>query len=168
MKKSLRSLLTLLLLAVASVAVAEKLPADATLITPDGKEFSAAKLSNSGKPMLISLWATWCRPCINELTAVNARLADWQKETGVKLVAINVEGLEKKEAVEAVMKEKGWKGFELLFEKDRSMSKAFQVRGIPFMIYVDGQGNVLDTTTGFDPEAGADHIIEHLNELLAK
>ena len=32
----------------------------------------------------LPFWATWCKPCIEELNAINENYIDWQKETGVK------------------------------------------------------------------------------------
>ncbi len=167
-KKIMRGIAAMMMLAVASVASADKLPESAVLMTLDGKEMPASKLTNGGKPMLISLWATWCGPCVNELSAIAPELEKWQKETGVKLVAVNVEGPDALPKIKAMAESRGWKGFDFMFEKDRSLSKAFEVRGIPFMIYVDGNGEVLGTTVGFDPEKGAAHIIDHLKELMAQ
>lgn len=165
-KKITRGLTALAMLALSITASAEKLPSFVTLITADGTELPANKLSNNGKPMLVSLWATWCGPCVNELSAIAPELAKWEKEYGVKVIAVNVEGTEAKPKAEAMMKARGWDGIELMFEKDRALSRAFKVTGIPFMIYIDGNGEILDTTAGFNPDLGASHIINHLKELL--
>ena len=36
-----------------------------------GKPVDSSTLSNDGKPFIISFWATWCKPCIRELTAIH-------------------------------------------------------------------------------------------------
>ena len=46
-----------------------KIPA-ADVKTIDGKIINTANLSNNGKPMIISFWATWCKPCKKELDAI--------------------------------------------------------------------------------------------------
>lgn len=66
-----------------------------------------------------------------------------------------------------MINEKGWTGYELLFAKDNSLAQKLGVRGIPFMIYLDGKGNVVDTTTGFAP-GSENHIIEKLLEITGK
>ncbi len=166
LKTILRSFFMAAIMAVAVSASAEKLP-DAVLLKPDGKEILASKLTNKGKPMIISLWATWCRPCRQELDAIAPKLEQWQKQTGVKMVIINTEGIDSKDAVMKMINEKGWTGYELLFAKDNSLAQKLGVRGIPFMIYLDGKGNVVDTTTGFAP-GSENHIIEKLLERTGK
>jgi thiol-disulfide isomerase/thioredoxin len=38
--------------------------------TVDGESFNTSEISNDGKPIIISFWALWCKPCIREMTAI--------------------------------------------------------------------------------------------------
>ena len=38
--------------------------------------------------VVLSFWATWCVPCINELDAISEVYEEWVDETQVKLIAI--------------------------------------------------------------------------------
>ena len=49
------------------------------------KEFSSDKI------IILNFWATWCVPCINELNNINEVYTDWQKETGLALIAISID-----------------------------------------------------------------------------
>ena len=86
MKKFLLAVVALFL----SVSAFAELPS-VQLKDIDGKRVDTAKLNNDGKPYIISFFATWCKPCLRELDAVNEVYADWQEETGVKLIAVSID-----------------------------------------------------------------------------
>ena len=80
-----KKLFILAVAAVAALSASAELPS-VTLKDINGKTINTAELSNDGKPMVISFFALWCKPCQRELKAINEVYADWQDETGVKLV----------------------------------------------------------------------------------
>ena len=67
-----------------------KLPA-VDVKTLNGTTFNTGDISNDGKPIIISLWATTCKPCVAELMAIADVYDDWVEETGVKLYAISTD-----------------------------------------------------------------------------
>ena len=62
-----------------------------TLKTIDGQEVKINELSNDGKPFIIDLFATWCKPCLRELDAIAEVYDEWKEETGVKLIAVSTD-----------------------------------------------------------------------------
>lgn len=88
MKKT-RFVSALLMLLVCGVAYAQ-LPS-VKLKNLEGKTIDTSKISNDGKPFIISFFATWCKPCNRELKAIHEQYADWQEETGVKVVAVSID-----------------------------------------------------------------------------
>ena len=43
----------------------------------NGDTKNLSKFSNNGKPMIISFWATWCKPCKAELNTIAEEYDDW-------------------------------------------------------------------------------------------
>ena len=72
-------------------SIAAQLPA-ITLKTMDGQTVKTDTLNNQGKPFIISFFATWCKPCNRELSAIQEVYDEWKAETGVKLIAYKHNG----------------------------------------------------------------------------
>ena len=47
------------------------------LKTLDNITFNSSEFNNNGKPIVISFWATWCKPCIKELNNIEEVYEDW-------------------------------------------------------------------------------------------
>jgi len=60
-------------------------------ITPiDAHAFGADLASREGKVLLVNFWATWCRPCLEEIPAL-IRLEQELAEQGFQLVAVSLD-----------------------------------------------------------------------------
>ena len=51
----------------------------------------------AGRPVLLNLWASWCRPCVAELAEL-ARQEKWLRDIGLKVVALSVDALDGEQA----------------------------------------------------------------------
>ena len=74
----------------------------------NGTPFNTQDIQNDGKPIIISLWATWCKPCIAELLAIADEYEEWVEETGVKLYAISIDDAKTSARVAPFVKGKNW------------------------------------------------------------
>lgn len=116
----------------------------------DGKTVSTSTLNNNGKPMVLDFWATWCKPCINELTAINDLYSDWQKETGVKIIAISVDDARTMSNVKPFVNGKDW-DYEVYVDPNGDMKRALNIGAVPYVFLVNGKGEIVSVHTGYAP-----------------
>jgi thiol-disulfide isomerase/thioredoxin len=69
MKKILLVMVSIVLSAMA-MAQNATLPQNITIKALDGTTVQTSAIQNDGKPMIISFWATWCKPCNRELNTI--------------------------------------------------------------------------------------------------
>jgi peroxiredoxin len=149
--KKLFIVLTLSLLTVLSFAQEQKsvskIPSVA-LKTLDGKNFNTSQISNEGKPIILSFWALWCKPCQKELDAFNEHYADWQKETGVKIYAVSIDDSRSTAKVLPLVDGKSWE-FDVLLDPNSDFKRAMNVNMIPHTFLLDGKGNIVSQHTSY-------------------
>ena len=141
------------------VAIQAELPA-VTLQDMDGKSVNTAELTNGGKPMIISFWATWCKPCMRELKALHELYADWQEETGAKIVIVSIDQAQDANKVKPLVDGFGWE-FDVLLDPNGDFKRAMNVQMVPHVFVIDGKGNIIHNHTGY-----TDGAEEELYELI--
>ena len=130
----------------------------------DGKTVDTATLSNDGKPFVISFFATWCKPCNRELKAIHEEYADWQEETGMKLIAISIDEAHNASKVRPLVDSEGWE-YEVLLDSNGELKRTLGIESIPHVLIVDGSGKIVDSRSGYT-EGSEQHIIEKIRELV--
>jgi peroxiredoxin len=108
----------------------------------DGKTVKTNTWHNKGKPMVISFWATWCKPCKKELDAIQAGYAELKAKTGVKVVAVSIDDARSAAKVLTDIKSKGWE-FEVYIDDAQQFKNAMQVNNVPHTFLVDGNGKIV-------------------------
>ena len=146
-------------------AALAQLPA-ITLKTMDGKSVNTAELSNEGKPFIIDFFATWCKPCNRELDAIAEVYEDWQAETGVKIIAVSIDQGQNINKVKPLVANHGWE-YEILLDPNGDFKRALGIQMIPYVLIVDGQGNIVYKHNGYTDGAETE-LIEKVRELLNK
>ncbi len=162
MMKKLFVTLICTLMAFAGMAQS-KLPA-VTLKSMDGKTVSTDTLSNNGKPIIIDFFATWCKPCNRELTAISEVYEDWQEETGVKLIAVSIDQAQNINKVKPLVDNHGWP-YEVLLDPNSEFKRALGIQMIPYVLIVDGDGNIVYKHNGYT-EGAEEELIQKVRELV--
>lgn len=156
---------TVVLLAPPTLAEEEALPIgqpppDKLGKTTDGETFLVSE--GVGRVQIVTFWATWCPPCLEELPVLDAI----QRKGGadrIRVVAVNLK--ESREQFRRAMHV--FQNFEIAFIHDRNgrLAKKYGVGPIPHMFIVGPDGTLATQHVGYG-EAALDGIIDEINDLL--
>jgi len=128
----------------------------------DGRKIELKTLLLDG-PVLMSFWATSCKPCIKELSELQKFYPDYKKK-GCEILAVDVDGPRSVSAVKPKVKGLKWE-FPVLLDTNRDIYRKYQVLGIPHTVLIDQNGDVRYTHTTY--KSGDEKVIQKkIDELL--
>ena len=163
MKKLTTLLLMTLLVAGLHAQTKTDLP-NVTLKDLNGKDVNISKLSNSGKPIVITFWATWCAPCIKEHNALSDVYDEWKEETGVKIYSVSIDDSRSTAKVKPFVEGKGW-DFNVLLDVNGDLKRAMNVSNPPHTFLIDGKGKIVYQHSGYF-EGAEDDLYEEIQKLV--
>ena len=159
-----KTILTLAITLMASFAMAQnaRIPENISIKTLDGKTVETSIIQNDGKPIIVSFWATWCKPCNRELNAIKEVYEEWQEETGVKLVAVSIDDARSASKVKPHVDGNGWE-YEVYLDQNQDFKRAMNVVNVPHTFLINGKGEIVWQHTAY-----VDGSEEELFELVKK
>ena len=150
------------MMVVAAVALHAQVPS-LQLKDINGKTVNTANIiKNNGKPVIISFWATWCKPCLRELKAIHEVYADWQDETGVKMIIVSIDQTQDANKVKPLVDGNGWE-YEVLLDPNSDFKRAMNVQNVPHVFVLDGKGKIVYNHAGY-VDGGEEDIYEALEK----
>jgi peroxiredoxin len=114
----------------------------------DGKEVDSQ--SFTGKVLLVSFFATWCPPCVEEIPTFND-LQNSYSEKGFSIVALSVD--QGGPAAVAKMVKKKNINYPVLMADNETMQNFGGVYGVPVSFLVNKDGNVVKKYPGYVPKS---------------
>jgi len=151
-----------LLMAFTSTAFAQ-LPS-VSLKDINGNSVNTAELNNDGKPFIIDFFATWCKPCNRELDAIAEVYDEWREETGVKIFAVSIDVAQNTNKVKPLVDSHGWE-YDVLLDPNSDFKRALGIQMIPYVLIVDGKGNIVYKHNGYT-DGAEQELIDKVRELI--
>ncbi len=132
-----------------SLQAQKQLP-EAEIKTLEGKTVNLADFGKSGKITVISLWATWCTPCKQELDAIAELYPEWVEKYNVELVAITIDTQRQLAKVKPLVETKGWE-YTVLSDANNILGNILNFQTIPQTFLVNKAGEIVYTHSGYVP-----------------
>ena len=114
----------------------------------DGSSFNFKNIDNNGNPIVISFWATWCKPCTKELNNIAEVYEDWQDETNVKLVAVSIDDRRSQSKVAPYVNSSGWE-YEIYIDPNSDLKRAMGVSTVPHTFLLDKNKQIIWQHRGY-------------------
>ena len=128
-----------------------------------GGSINIQEIENSGKPIVINFWATWCKPCKKELNAIAEVYEDWQTETGVKLIAISIDDTRSMSRVAPYVNASDW-DYEVYLDPNRDLARAMGVSTIPHTFLLNGKNEIVWQHKGY-VNGDEDELLEQIEKI---
>jgi thiol-disulfide isomerase/thioredoxin len=103
--------------------------------TDQGKSLTPQNFE--GKWTLVSFWAYWCAPCLQEMPALNQLTQQWQGPE-FEVLTVNVDKSENYEAAKKFLSDQGI-ALPTLFDKSGDLKRAFAVEELPQHFLINPQ-----------------------------
>ena len=132
----------------------------------DGNIVSTADFENDGKPIVVSFWATWCKPCILELSTILDSYDDWQEETGVKLIAISIDDARNAAKVKPFINGRAWP-YEVYIDSNQDLKRALQVNNVPATFLLNSKKEIVWQHNSYSP-GDEDELYEQIEHLVSE
>ncbi|HEX6929794.1 MAG TPA: TlpA disulfide reductase family protein [Gammaproteobacteria bacterium] len=138
----------------------EVLPA-VTLYDMNGEPVTTDELLANDKALLINFWATWCRPCREEMPL----LTEMQEKYKDRLLIVGV-AIDNRDAVATFLEHIGGVNYPILLGEqeldaiEAANAMGVDLIGLPISLTTDRTGRIIDIHTGEVDEAEAVALIE--------
>jgi len=124
------------------------LPGESSPSFVDYENFAGGKSSLQdfqGEYVYIDLWATWCKPCLEEMPALE-RLNREYREKGIKFVSISIDKRNDYQKWRKMVDDRQLGGTQLIADKawESDFVQSYEIKSIPRFILLDREGKIID------------------------
>jgi thiol-disulfide isomerase/thioredoxin len=118
------------------------------LKTLDNNVINTSSFQNDNGLIVVSFWATWCKPCIKELSTIAEEYEDWQEETGVKIIAISIDDSRNMSKVKPKVNAELWE-YEVYCDPNGDLKRALGINSVPHTFILNNKNEILWQHSGY-------------------
>ena len=145
----MRHLLVLVCFLCYNTAFSQTTIPNTNLTTLNGKSVKIQDEISKDKITILSFWASWCVPCINELDAISEVYEDWQEDFNMELIAISTDDARTQKRIRPMVNGKGWP-YKILLDKNQELKRALNISTIPQIIILK-DSKIIYIHSGYSP-----------------
>ena len=157
-----RYLLIFLSLVIYNLSAAQNSLPDTKIRSLAGNEVFFNSLGNSDTAIIVSFWATWCIPCIQELNTIHDQYDERQKETPFRFVAISIDDSRTTQKVKPFVAGQGWP-FEIYLDVNSDLKRALNIIDVPHILIIK-KGKIVYQHNGY-VNGNEEELFEKLKSL---
>ena len=129
---------------------AQDLPS-VNVLDADGKSVAVRSLADGKTPFILTMWATFCKPCMKELETLTDEAVEWREAFPLRIYAVSVDDSRSYRRAVAMAAGSGWEGIVPLFDVNGDLCRALNVSAVPHAFVFDANGKQIYTHIGFRP-----------------
>ena len=101
---------------------------DIELREVNGKTFDPGSLARNNKPLIVIFWATWCKPCIEEMDNITEVYEEWQDEIDFEVIAVCIDDTRSSPVIRSFVAGKDWP-FRIIVDTNQNLKDASGITG---------------------------------------
>lgn len=112
-----------------------------------GEKVLFSEVIKGDMPVIVSFWATWCKPRLMEMDALKEIKDEWKGK--VRIVSISIDDSRSKNKVPAFAKGRNFP-FEIYMDSNQELYKKLNVLNVPF-VFIFKNGKQVYKHSGYSP-----------------
>lgn len=148
MKKTIISLVTGFIISLSALA---QNTATVELQTLDGGKTTPAEWVDGKTPYVVSFWFVTCKYCLEEMDAISEMFEEWTAQKPFRFIAVCTDDTRSLAKAKALVRSRGWDGFEFVFDVNKEFARAMKVTSCPYVFLYDKNGKLVYSHLGYSP-----------------
>jgi len=121
------------------------------LQTLEGGKTTPSQWIDGKTPYVVSFWFVACKYCLEEMDAISEVFEEWTAEKPFRFIAICTDDSRSLARAKALVRSRGWEGFNFAFDVNRELARSMKVTSCPYVFLYDKNGKLAYSHLGYSP-----------------